>query len=223
MMRCIQSLVFILHLLCVDGGIKPGDAWGSCEDAHTIARAGDNVTLSCNVFRSYTGALQCKLHKQRTKRTCNKTKVRSCAFYNVTHRESGLYRCNVGLGDLKPFRELGCWQTLVVIEDVQDPYILVTAGDGDSVSLTCCFISVSEPADYNLSVDFTWKRNTTQLVSTTHGVSTWRWIRYHSSTITVSGVTGDDEGDRYTCHVGVKGLPSTVWSQEYMLQAAAVK
>ncbi|XP_046565339.1 uncharacterized protein LOC124274054 isoform X3 [Haliotis rubra] len=120
----------------------------------------------------------------------------------------GQYSCYKGSPQRPGAKVPNCGQNLVVIR-VQEPYIESPgkATVGDSVNLTCHSFLKSYP-NWNLTMSFIWSSNGTRLEhdgkhKLESGSRTWSGARFMTSTLTISGVTKKDRGERYTCQTVV--------------------
>ncbi|XP_046565297.1 uncharacterized protein LOC124274008 [Haliotis rubra] len=139
----------------------------------------------------------------------------------------GQYSCYKGSPQRPGAKVPNCGQNLVVIR-VQEPYIESPrkATVGDSVNLTCHSFLKSFP-NWNLTLSFIWSRNGTRvehggkhkLVSVSRS---WTGGRYMTITLTISGVTKKDRGERYTCQTVVGENLLTDQSMENILDVSYI-
>ncbi|XP_046583174.1 uncharacterized protein LOC124290503 isoform X1 [Haliotis rubra] len=146
-------------------------------------------------------------------------------LFNVSSwDDAGEYGCYQGPPDSGGAGIPECRQTLIVVDLIQDPYLVVPGSVTDSArTLLQCLTSFrSHPIGYRPEISVTWSKNGKTLegnsgYTMTADTGMWDMEVYHNSTLDVRDVGLEDDGARYSCQVTIGGEIQTDWSKEYLL------
>ncbi|XP_046376184.2 uncharacterized protein LOC124148934 [Haliotis rufescens] len=148
-------------------------------------------------------------------------------FFNVSPwDDAGAYGCYKGPPDSGGADIPGCGQTLIVVDLIQEPYLVVPESVTHSAGaiLQCLIAFRSHPIGLQPKVSVSWRKNNATLergpnYTMTADTGMWDLEVYHSSTLNVNDAGLDDDGARYSCQVVVGDGIQTDWSEEYSLGA----
>ncbi|XP_067658818.1 sialoadhesin-like isoform X2 [Haliotis asinina] len=168
-------------------------------------------------------------YKNRVQLFSNRSSDGSVVFgfelFNVSSwDDAGEYGCYEGPPDYGGARISECRQTLIVVDLIQEPYLVVPEYVTDSArtALQCLTSFRSHPIGYRPKVSVTWSKNDKPLEGSsgytmTADTGMWDMEVYHAATLDVRNVGVEGEGARYSCQVAIGDGIQTDWSEEYVL------